>query len=98
MAEVFQFPGRLGGAWRVVETEIRDHIRKAGGRDAMAEWILTDLRPRFEACHQEREVEVPTEAAPKVAEIIKFMHDGMSAAVLQMIFLEIELYAAKFNE
>jgi hypothetical protein len=94
---VIQFPDRRERVWRVVETAVRGQVREAGAGDAAADWILNDLRPRFEAFHGGAlDIEVPTEAAARVTEIVRFMHDRMSAGLFEMIRLEVELYGAKF--
>jgi hypothetical protein len=96
MTEVIQFPSRAESAWRAIETNLPDFVRRGGGGEAMAGWILKDLKPRFDACQSEFNFEVPTECAPAVAEVVNRFHDAVNALFGQMLYLEIELYAAKF--
>jgi hypothetical protein len=97
MAKVISFPTE--SAWRVTETNLRSLARDGHGSEAMVAWILKDLRPRFDACTRlTADIKIPKEAVPAFAEMSTFFREAMTTVIWQLLYIEIELWTAKFGD
>lgn len=92
MGDVIQFPNDAQRNWAVMESGLRGLLAPQLGESG-ADWICRDLRPRWDAIQGSLSIHSPPECAPVIKQLQGFMRETIDKCLLQIILLEIELYA-----
>lgn len=101
---IVSFPTAAERSWPETEVTIRQILLQANAPPSAIDWIIADIKPRVLALDATQRLSVPCapESLDGVTAVFdqmkRLLHETTSRAFVELVKIEIELWAAKFSD